>query len=112
MATKSRLFKKLNSPLATGGMGSFFEAHVQASFLILMMTGGYAPCIRPWPIIEIKLQGRICGYDTDDLIVFTEDQETNDKQISASSTEASRFFNSTRKSPASGLRCISMPSPH
>jgi hypothetical protein len=80
MATKDKMIKKLNSPLATGGMGSFFEAHVQASFLILMMTGGYAPCIRPWPITEIKLQGKICDYNTDDLIVSTENPETNEKQ--------------------------------
>ena len=37
-----------------------------------MLTGGYVPCIPCWPIKEIKLQGKIDGYDTDDLIVFVE----------------------------------------
>lgn len=70
--------KKQSSPIATGGGGYHFESHVQASFVVLMLTGGYAPCLPCWPIVEIKLQGKIDGYDTDDIIVFTE--ESNTKQ--------------------------------
>lgn len=61
--------KALSSPYSTGGGGFYFEAHVQASFVILMLTGGYAPCLPCWPITEIKLQGKIDGFDTDDLVV-------------------------------------------
>ena len=64
--------KQLSNPFSTGGGGGHFEAHVQASFVALMLTGGYAPCLPCWPITEIKLQGKIDGYDTDDLIVFVE----------------------------------------
>jgi hypothetical protein len=64
--------KQLSNPFSTGGGGSHFEAHVQASYLTLMLTGGYAPCMPCWPIIKIKTQGKIDGFDTDDLIVYVE----------------------------------------
>ena len=72
--------KKLSNPFSTGGGGAHFEAHVQASFVALMLTGGYAPCLPCWPINEIKLQGKIDGFDTDDLIVFVENSETRQKR--------------------------------
>lgn len=62
--------KKLSSAFSTGGGGAHFEEHVQSSYVVLMLTGGYAPCLPCWPISEIKLQGKIDGYETDDLIVF------------------------------------------
>ncbi len=64
--------KQLSNSFSTGGGGSHFEAHVQASYLTLMLSGGYAPCLPCWPIVKIKLQGKVDGYDTDDLIVFVE----------------------------------------
>jgi len=64
--------KKLSNPFSTGGGGVHFEAHVQASFVALMLTGGHAPCLPCWPITEIKLQGKIDGFDTDDLIIVVE----------------------------------------
>ncbi len=64
--------KHISSPFSTGGGGEHFEAHVQASFALLMLTGGFAPCLPNWPIRKIKLQGRFAGYETDDLIVFAE----------------------------------------
>lgn len=65
--------KKLSNPFSTGGGGILFEAYVQAAFVTLMITGGYTPCFPFKPIVEIKLQGKIDGYATDDLIVTTED---------------------------------------
>ena len=67
--------KKLSNPFSTGGGGAHFEAHIQASFVVLMLTGGYAPCLPCWPIKKIKLQGKIDGFDTDDLIVFVENAD-------------------------------------
>jgi hypothetical protein len=64
--------KQLSNPFSTGSGGGHFEAHIQASFVALMLTNGYAPCLPCWPIKEIKLQGKIDGYDTDDLIIFVE----------------------------------------
>lgn len=62
--------KQLSNAFSTGGGGPHFEAHVQASYVTLMLTGGFAPCLPCWPINEIKLQGKVDGIDTDDLIVF------------------------------------------
>ena len=76
----SKKSKQLSSPFSTGGGGGHFEAHVQASFVALMLTGGYAPCLPCWPITEIKLQGKIDGFDTDDLIVFVEKNDTKERQ--------------------------------
>lgn len=70
--------KKLSNPFSTGGGGHHFEAHVQASFVALMLTGGYAPAMPCWPIVKIKLQGKVDGYNTDDLIVFSQCPSTGD----------------------------------
>lgn len=72
--------KNLSNPFSTGGGGAHFEAHIQASFVALMLTGGYAPCLPCWPITEIKLQGKIDGFDTDDLIVIVEKSETKERR--------------------------------
>lgn len=72
--------KKLSNPFSTGGGGIHFEAHVQASFVALMLTGGHAPCLPCWPITEIKLQGKINGFDTDDLVVFVENVDSREQR--------------------------------
>ncbi|WP_341326828.1 hypothetical protein [Methylotuvimicrobium sp. KM2] len=72
--------KQLSNPFSTGGGGAHFEAHVQATFVTLMLTGGHAPCLPCWPISEVKLQGKIDGFDTDDLIVFVENAGTRETQ--------------------------------
>ena len=72
--------KNLSNPFSTGGGGAHFEAHVQASFVVLMLTGGFAPCLPCWPITEIKLQGKIDGFDTDDLIVFIENPDNKERR--------------------------------
>lgn len=72
--------KKLSNPFSTGGGGVHFEAHVQASFVALMLTGGNAPCLPSWPIVEIKLQGKIAGFDTDDLLVVVENVNSKERR--------------------------------
>ncbi len=72
--------KKQSNPFSTGGGGFHFEAHVQASFVALMLTGGYAPCLPCWPIKEVKLQGKIDGFDTDDLVVVVESVNSKERR--------------------------------
>ena len=79
-STLSSNSKRLSNPFSTGGGGPHFEAHVQAAFVALMLTGGYAPCLPCWPITEIKLQGKVDGFDTDDLIVFVEKIDTRERR--------------------------------
>ncbi len=90
---------QLSNPFSTGGGGPHFEVHVQASFVALMLTDGFAPYLPGWPIKEIKLQGKFEGYDTDDLIVFVESPDGIQKrkmlaQIkhSVSITENNKIF--------------------
>ncbi|HEU5081546.1 MAG TPA: hypothetical protein VFT72_20200 [Opitutaceae bacterium] len=45
---------------------------MQAAFVVLMLTGGFAPCLPAWPITEIKLQGKYAGFETDDFIATAE----------------------------------------
>lgn len=71
---------QLSNPFSTGGGGVIFETHVQASFVALMLAGGFAPCVSSFPIVKVKLQGKYEGYDTDDLIVFTESLVGNQNQ--------------------------------
>jgi hypothetical protein len=72
--------KKLSNPFSTGGGGGHFEAHVQASFVALMLSGGNAPCLPCWPIVEIKLQGKIEGFDIDDLVVVVENGNNKERR--------------------------------
>jgi hypothetical protein len=63
--------KQISNPFSTGGGGANFELQVQASFVALMLAGGFTPCLPCRPIHKVKLQGRYAGYNTDDLVVFT-----------------------------------------
>ena len=72
--------KQPSNPFSTGSGGSRFEANIQATYVTLMLSGGYAPCLPTWPIVEIKLQGADAGYGTDDLIVFVENPENNERR--------------------------------
>lgn len=70
--------KQLSNPFSTGSGGPHFEAHVQASYLTLMLSGGYAPCLPCWPIVKIELQGKVHGFDIDDLIVYVENPSSGE----------------------------------
>lgn len=75
-----RKSKKLSNPSSTGGVGVHFEGHVQASFVTLMLSGGHVPCLPCWPIVEVKLQGKIDGFDTDDFIVVVESENSKERR--------------------------------
>ena len=72
--------KKLSNSFSTGGGGVHFETHVQASFVVLMLTGGHAPCLPCWPIAEIKLQSKIDGFDTDDIVIVVENVNSKERR--------------------------------
>lgn len=72
--------KEISNPFSTGGGGFQFESHVQASFAVLMLAGGFVPCLPISPITKLKFQGKVDGYNTDDLIVFMEKPDGTQKQ--------------------------------
>ncbi len=67
---------KICSPYSTGGAGFTLENRVQALFVTLMLSEGYAPCLPCWPIVKIDLQGKKDGFATDDIIVYVRDNKT------------------------------------
>src|ERR1700693_2975265 len=71
--------KQISSPFSTGGGGPNFENNVQAAFVVLMLTGGVAPCVPPWPIRKIKLQGHYADFQTDDFIAYVEARNVGQK---------------------------------
>jgi hypothetical protein len=73
----SSVGKQLSNPYSTGGGGINFETRVQTFFAVLMLAGGVVPCLPPWPIIKIKLQGKYIGYETDDFIVFVKESNSD-----------------------------------
>jgi len=91
--------KPPSSPRATGGAGNTFECHLQALFVVLMLSDGYAPCLPAWPIKEIKLQGRVAGYETDDMIVFIEnrDNSSDHRRLFGQAKRSISFTNSDRE---------------
>ncbi len=72
--------KQQSNSFSTGGGGPHFEAHVQAMFVTLMLTGGHAPCLPTWPIKEIRLQTKIDGFELDDLMVTVENPGSGERR--------------------------------
>src|ERR1700759_3563874 len=64
---------------APGSGGATCETRIQAAFTVLMLTGRIAPCMPPWPIIKLKLQGSYAGFNTDDFIVYTKDPQSQNE---------------------------------
>src|SRR6266404_3644723 len=68
-----------SNPFSTGSGGPNFETRIQAAFTVLMLTGRISPCVPPWPITRIKLQGSYAGFKTDDFIVYTRDSRSQNE---------------------------------
>lgn len=77
----SKLIKQISNPSSTGGEGYYFETRVQACFVALMLTNGFAPCLPNLQITKLKFQCRYKGFNIDDLIVFTDDQKGKKRKI-------------------------------
>lgn len=70
--------KQLSNPFSTGGGGVLFESHVQASFVTLMLTNGYAPALPNRTIRKVLLQGKVEGFELDDFVVFVGEEGSKD----------------------------------
>lgn len=60
---------EVSNPFSTGGGGQFFEAKVQASFLLHLLIGGRVPCLPGGSVQSVRLQARQAGFRTDDVVV-------------------------------------------
>ncbi|HAL56635.1 MAG TPA: hypothetical protein DCP63_09205, partial [Bacteroidetes bacterium] len=60
---------EVSSPFSTGGGGQFFEAKVQAIFLLHLLIGGRVPCLPGGSIKSVRLQAKQAGFATDDVVI-------------------------------------------
>ncbi|QVQ28258.1 PIN domain-containing protein [Achromobacter deleyi] len=67
-ATRGKGQKRLASPTSTGGAGVTYEVRVQASYLLAMFAGSPTAVLPDAAVVELRFQGRVHGYHTDDLI--------------------------------------------
>jgi hypothetical protein len=101
---KSKRFspKQLSNPFSTGGGGFTFENRVQAAFVALMLSNGACPCLAYcWPIVEVVLQPHYLGYETDDTLVKTRNDNTGaSSRLLAQVKHSISFTKKDRQMPA------------
>jgi hypothetical protein len=60
---------EISNPFSVGGGGPFFEAKVQASFLLPLLIAGRVPCLPSGSVKSVRLQAKQAGFHTDDVFV-------------------------------------------
>jgi energy-coupling factor transporter ATP-binding protein EcfA2 len=60
----------ISSPASTGGEGPFFEQHVSAYWLALLLVEGISPIFRDATVSEVSFQNEHLGWATDDVLVI------------------------------------------
>ena len=60
---------RISSPEATGGAGTFFEQHVNATFLALLLVRGIPPILTDCQLEEVHFQTEHLGWKTDDVLL-------------------------------------------
>lgn len=73
----SSSLKNISNPYSTGGGGIIFENHIQTAFVVVMLAGGYLPCLPGKNITQLKLQCKNAGFSTDDIVAYSVDNLTN-----------------------------------
>jgi hypothetical protein len=59
----------ISSPDATGEAGAFFEQHVNATFLALLLVRGIPPVLTDCQLEEVHFQTEHLGWKTDDVLL-------------------------------------------
>ena len=57
------------SPISSGGGGTFFEQHVDALFLALLLVRAPLPILKDCQVEEVHLQSEHLGWNTDDVLI-------------------------------------------
>jgi len=71
------------NPASTGGAGTFFEQHVNAAFLALLLVRGIPPCLTDCQIKEVHFQTAHLGWNTDDLLVVGKRRDESERHLAA-----------------------------
>jgi hypothetical protein len=61
------------NPFSSSGAGTNFENHVQVFFALLMITNGLLPWLPAENFLEMQFQGKVDGFQTDDMIIYYKD---------------------------------------
>ena len=61
---------RVSSSASTGGAGTFFEQHVDAYWLALLLVRGIPPILRDCTVDEVHMQTEHLGWHTDDFLVI------------------------------------------
>jgi len=61
--------RRASTTTSTGGAGTLFEQHVDATFLSLLLVRGIPPVLTDCNVVEVDLQAERLGYSTDDVLV-------------------------------------------
>lgn len=72
MGKRTSATRRVSSPAATGGAGTFFEQHTNAAFLALLLVRGVPPICPSCRVVEVHLQTEHEGWNTDDFMVVGE----------------------------------------
>ncbi len=63
----------ISSPVSTGGAGPFFEQHVNAYWLALLLVRAIPPILLDCTVKEVQLQTKHLGWHTDDSLICCQD---------------------------------------
>lgn len=63
---------QIASPTSTGGAGTFFEQHVDATFLAMLAVRAIPPVLIDCTVSEVHFQTERLGWKTDDILVIGE----------------------------------------
>ena len=72
---------RVSSPAATGGAGTFFEQHVDAYWLALLLVRGIPPILCDCTVDEVCLQTEHLGWHTDDFLIVGKNGSGQRRQL-------------------------------
>ena len=71
---------RISNAFSTGGGGVNFEQQIQAMFLLSLLVDGFCPAMKE-QTKRVCFQAKHLGYDVDDLVVFTERNQSEGKLL-------------------------------
>lgn len=71
------------SPISTGSSGSFFEQHVNATWLTLLLARAIPPIFVDSQVRKVSFQTRHMGWQTDDVLIQAENGEGKSRKLAA-----------------------------
>ena len=86
----------VSSPISTGGAGTFFEQHVNAYWLALLLVQARPPILRDCTVKEVHLQTRHLGWHTDDFLICGQDGAGQRRKLAG---QVKRTFTVSAKNP-------------